>query len=389
MQNQIYPPQIIENSAETYIAEISTRSQIIYSSILLSILCIIVALPFITVDVSMQSPGIIRPTAEKNEVKSLLSGKVQEVFVKDNQNIAQGQPLLMVGSETLDSKLKLNGELQLEKQTYIQDLQKLVRIDTASIFQVKGISSALYRQQYNQFLYRLSESSQTKNRKAKELLIDKKLYDEKVIAQREYENKVFEYENALAYYLSAIQGQLSGWQSDLTANTRLLSELQAEEKQLLKEKELCTIKSPVAGTLQQFYGISPGSTIHSNQVLGIVSPDSDILVECYIPPKDIGFIKQDMKVYFQVDAFNYNEWGLVSGKVMQVASDIEMINDQPVFKIKCKLDKDFLQLKNGYQGKLKKGMTVRARYILTERSLYQLIFDQANDWINPLVASQS
>jgi membrane fusion protein, peptide pheromone/bacteriocin exporter len=386
MQHPIYPPEIIENSAEVYVAQISTRSQIIYVTILVAVIAALVSLPLIRVHVSVQSPGIIRPLAEKNEVNSLIKGEVKAVLAKENQRVTEGQELLVIESEALDSKLKLNRELQTEKQTYLQDLRKLVKIDTASLHKVQGLSSPLYRQQYNQFIYYLSESSNTRQKKARELVADKKLFEDKVIAPREYENKLYEYENARAYYLSVVQQQISQWQTDLATHTRALAELVAEEKQLVKEKELYTIKAPVTGTLQQFAGISSGSYIQAGQVLGVLSPDSELLVECYLPPRDIGFIRVGMPVNFQVDAFNYNEWGLVSGEVIEMAGDIEMVKDQPVFKVKCRLDKNFLQLKNGYRGTLKKGMTVRARYLLTERSLYSLLFEQANSWVNPLVS---
>ncbi|WP_449436777.1 hypothetical protein [Pedobacter steynii] len=59
---------------------------------------------------------------------------------------------------------------------------------------------------------------------------------------------------------------------------------------------------------------------------------------------------------FQIDAFNYNQWGLAEGKVLDISDDIIIINNnQPVFKVKCSLDQNYLILKNGYKGYLKKG----------------------------------
>jgi len=40
-------------------------------------------------------------------------------------------------------------------------------------------------------------------------------------------------------------------------------------------------------------------------------------------------------------------------------------------------------LKNGYEGKLKKGVTLQARFVVTERSLWQLLYDKVDDWVNP------
>lgn len=71
-----------------------------------------------------------------------------------------------------------------------------------------------------------------------------------------------------------------------------------------------------------------------------------------------------MAVRFQVDAFNYNQWGMATGKVLEISNDIYTIDEKPVFIVKCQLDKEFLQLKNGYKGYLKKGMTLQARFMI-------------------------
>ena len=90
-----------------------------------------------------------------------------------------------------------------------------------------------------------------------------------------------------------------------------------------------------------------------------------------------------MPVRFQVDAFNYNQWGLATGNVTEISSDIYFVNEKPVFKVTCQLREDYLQLKNGYKGYLKKGMTLQARFVVAERTLWQLLYDKVDDWINP------
>ncbi|MFM7431195.1 MAG: secretion protein HlyD, partial [Flammeovirgaceae bacterium] len=85
----------------------------------------------------------------------------------------------------------------------------------------------------------------------------------------------------------------------------------------------------------------------------------------------------------QVDAFNYNQWGMATCKVIAVPQDIKLIDNKPVFEVRCSLYKDFLQLKSGYKGFLKKGMTLQARFIVTERSLWQLLYDKIAEWVNP------
>ena len=47
------------------------------------------------------------------------------------------------------------------------------------------------------------------------------------------------------------------------------------------------------------------------------------------------------------------------------------------------MDRDYLQLKNGRTDKLKKGMTVNAHFMITRRSLFDLLYQKMDDWVNP------
>ena len=89
------------------------------------------------------------------------------------------------------------------------------------------------------------------------------------------------------------------------------------------------------------------------------------------------------EVSFRFDAFNYREWGMIRGKVTGISNDIVTMNNQPVFKVRCELQKCLLTLKNGYQGKIKKGMTITGQFYLTQRTLAQLLFDKVDNWMNP------
>ncbi|WP_288428493.1 hypothetical protein [uncultured Spirosoma sp.] len=76
MQNQLHPPTVIEHTTEAYLPQVTVRGQLIYCSVALAIVAALVALPFIRTDVSVQSAGIIRPVAERNDLRPLVAGTV-------------------------------------------------------------------------------------------------------------------------------------------------------------------------------------------------------------------------------------------------------------------------------------------------------------------------
>ena len=388
MQQQLHPPAVIEYTTETYLPQVTVRGQLIYCSVALAIVAALVSLPFIHTDVSVQSSGMVRTVAERNELRPLVAGTVAEVLVRDNQPVRRGEPLIRLQTEVLDTKLRLNRSQQSEKNGNIRDLERLVRVSRQNLLSVTGLQSPVVRQQYEQFRFLLAENRQTQAKRKRELDVTRQLYKDEVLAKQDFEDKEFAFKTTLAQYDAQIERQVSEWQTALTQHQLALDELRAQERQLFNEQKLHTIRAPIAGTVSQVGGRYPGSYVQPGEVLGVVSPDSNLLVECYVSPKDIGLLRPGMTARMQIDAFDYNQWGLVEGKIAEVSNDIVVINDAPVFRVKCRLNQNFLTLNEGYRGYLKKGMTLRARFVVTRRSLFDLLYDNADDWLNPKVASR-
>ncbi|QTD38432.1 HlyD family efflux transporter periplasmic adaptor subunit [Polaribacter batillariae] len=210
-----------------------------------------------------------------------------------------------------------------------------------------------------------------------------KLFDKGVIAKVALNNSKLEYDLSLNAIYQYKKQQYSSWQAELVNQKNQLKELENNQVQLEETNNLSVIKAPVSGTLLNVKGIEKGSFVQNGIQLAEISPKSDLIVECYVNPIDIGLLKKENKVNFQVSAFNYNQWGLANGKIEEIGNDVQMINNTPMFKVICSLDQNFLQLKNGFKGQLKKGMFVNARFELTERSLFDLLYDKMDDWVNP------
>jgi HlyD family secretion protein len=88
-------------------------------------------------------------------------------------------------------------------------------------------------------------------------------------------------------------------------------------------------------------------------------------------------------VRLQLDAFNYNQWGMAEATVSEIGRDVSTVDGQAAFRVVCTLHDRELRLKNGYVGTLRKGMTLTAHFTLTRRTLFQLLHDKVDDWFNP------
>lgn len=385
MRKQILPSEFIDSAIETYLPKIQVRSQLIYILLLLGVTGALMSLPFIKVDVSVQAPGVVRTLNEKTELPSLVSGRVRSVRAGENQMVQAGDTLFTVDSDELNSRLDLSIFDEQETAQRMADLRKLVRITDGNLYDHHRLNTGLYAQQLNVLRSQAQENIFAQQKTESELASDQKLYAEKVISRRELDNKEYELAKLKAEYESLFRRQTSQWEADLNQWRLQNKQKQSEREQLNEQKRFYTVIAPVNGHLQQVSGKYEGSYVQNGENLGVISPDSSLLVECYVLPRDIGLLQIGMRVRFQMDAFNYNEWGLVNGEVIEIAKDFTLVNEQPVFKVKCALDQTALSLKNGYTAYLMKGMTLQARFIVTNRSLFQLLYDKVDDWVNPRV----
>lgn len=207
------------------------------------------------------------------------------------------------------------------------------------------------------------------------------------ISKAEFEKIKAEYDNSRIAMDLLANRQISEWQSELDRYIMEHRELSTHIKHLKLEHKESVVSSPVDGIIQRIEGVDRGSYVQQGQKLFEISIDRQLYAECLIPPKDIGYIHAGQKVRMQVDAFNYNEWGSLSGEVVEVFNDISLVESgeggRPFFKVLCSIDRPYLTLKNGYKGELKRGMTMNCRFVITKRTIFQLLYDKVDDWINP------
>lgn len=374
-------PVYTEDSTHSYLPKITIRSQLIYLSFMGAVTACLVALPLVEVNVSAQAPGTLRPIAEKTEFRPLVAGTITKLLARENQTVRRGDTLLVLQSGAMQAQVQLNAKQQHDKADFIKDLTQLVHGTSTP---GTGLRTQLYSQQAAQFYYQNQQLRNQLQKSARELATAQTLYKAKVIARIELEDKLFAYRKLADEVQVLSETQRSQWQTDLHTHQAALAELQGQRQQLRQEQRLYSLTAPVAGTVQQLLGKYVGSYVQTGELLGTISPDGNLLAECYVAPKDIGFIKAGMPARFQVDAFDYNQWGLLEGQVVEIAHDYTLLGEkQPVFKVHCKINRSYLQLKSGYRGNLRKSMTVRARFLLAKRSLWQLLFDKADKWLNP------
>jgi multidrug resistance efflux pump len=333
----------------------------------------------IVFEISTSSPGLIRPFSGTSFVHCAFNGHIKQSFLRENQFVKSGDTLYTIETEALN----VRQEYLLNKLNEIKQIIADLRTVTSTSGEEKHLYSAFLQQSWVTYLQKTIDANTRLKKAQADHRRNLNLHTGKVIADAEFESYTFELDRARNEVALVRKTQMSQWQAELINYERDMRSVESELAGLETEIKSMIVRSPISGTVQGLTGIYPGSVVYVGQELAQISPDSDLIVEAYVSPNHIGLLHNGMKVRFLIDAFNYNQWGFGQGKVIDISDDIHIVNDRPVFRIRCSLDRNYLQLKNGYKGILKKGMSLQARFIVTERTLWQLIYDNVDDWLNP------
>ena len=381
----LIPFSISEYSLETYLVNITTRSKIIYWIIIGIIILSIAILPFVYVDVSVQAQGYFQSEIEKQLIFTPFQGKVIFNSIRNGGKVKKGDTLLVIDTETIRAQRASLLQQIEENNTSVIDLERLTQ---SSYWDQDSSISWLVTQRYRAELVNLrnQQAIQLKRYQKKKTEHDRNelLYRQQIIAKTDFENSLFQLNSERDNLTQLLLSQESLWQNDLTIRKNLSIKLIADLKQCTEEFRERFILTPTSGEIIQSSDIQPGSIVSSGQKIAEISPGGELVATCFVKPADIGFIRENQKVKIQVDAFNHNEWGMLNGDIVDISDDMILENNSVAyFRVKCKPEKTFLSLKNGYKAEIKKGMSLNTRIIVLRRSLFHLLFDKADKWFNP------
>ncbi len=380
-KKQIFPFKMIDANLATLHAQHHTSTKVIYITVLAIVIVALFAMPYISLPVTSQSRGMIHSEQDNNTISSALYGQLEELYIKENMFVQKGDTLCVLNSSKLKEQIKLNQEKIKDNNRFISDLREM--LSNKSLDNL-NLLSPLYIQELLQFQQTINEKELRVVHQERELERAEALLQTGTIARAEKEQK----EHSLLLAKNSLdvnkKQQRKAWQLELNRYKAENRDLQSAIKQTQEEQYKYTITAPIDGVITNLSGLEVGNFVAPNQAIAHISSHDELIVESYVTPSDIGLIQAGMDVNFQIDAFNYNQWGLATGRVTEVSSDITTVGEQPFFVVKCSLDAQSLSLTNGYEGKFKKGMTLTARYAITNRTLYQLLYDKMDDWLNPV-----
>ncbi len=378
MRGSDYTGDGIRELLPSYLISIHPGGRAVYLLTLLLVISMLGCLPLVSIRVSVSGGGIIRPRLEKTNILATTSGIIGHVYVKEGERVRKSAPLIQIRSpETRQNLESLKSELR-EAELHLQDLGGL------TVSPVREPRSARYSGEYQEYLDRLDYLGLLHRKACRELDRYEGLYRAGLISVKEYDDLVFTAEKAGKEVENFKSQSLSKWQSDHHRQADLVRDLQAGIRDVREQLRLTTVYAPATGSMVEFNGIFEGSAVHAGSIIGVLSPESGLIGEFYVSPGDMAYIRVGQEVQLHLDAFNSREWGIIPGRIYEISSDVLIVDRHPVYRVKCSLGKTEMRLRNGYSAGIKKGMTFQARCMVARRTLFQLLADKAENWLNPV-----
>jgi multidrug efflux pump subunit AcrA (membrane-fusion protein) len=154
--------------------------------------------------------------------------------------------------------------------------------------------------------------------------------------------------------------------------TQLKSEITAAEFILAQT----TITAPGTGVITRLNVTAPGTVIQPGvQIAAIAPAGARLIAEAQLPNKDLAFVRTGRTAQLKIDAFPFQEYGGVTGKVIAVAPDAQLDDKIGSFyKVTIELSQSTVIAK-GERIPLRPGLTLTAEIITERKSILAIILE--------------
>lgn len=379
----LLPASYAEDGIEAHIARHAPSGRVLYLTVIVLVMTGAASMPFIQVPVVVQADGIVRPSIERQDARAAESGIVDAVYVVNGAVVKAGDTLLTLDIQGVRTRMALLDSIAAAQAEDLIDLGTLLAATDTTFVDI-DVRSRQRRQQLT------AHAAVEADLLATATLAHREAGRSRALHARGFATtELIEEREAAEYAADAAvrahrEQRRAQWFDDQARLTAEHHRLESERSGLREALSRYAVVAPVAGTVDLTALLSPGSVLQRGESVASISPNTELIAETWLPPRDIGLIHPGTHARLMIDAFNYREWGVVDAVVSDMSDDASVEGDGPRFRVRSRLIRTELRLSSGQRAAVRKGMTFRARFVIAERSLMQLIFDDLDGWLNPV-----
>ena len=284
---------------------------------------------FFELDEITRGQGKVIPTSREQVIQSLDSGVLSEMFVREGSVVEKDQVLLRIDDARSGAVFREAQEKYLALSALAARL-KAEAYGTALVFPSElNAYPDLMQQELQAFNARkrsLMQSLQALDSSmasvTRELTITEPMVQQGVMSEVELLR--------LKRQQSELMGQRAERQNRYLTDannelTRVASELsQTKENASAREDAFLrtTIRSPMKGVVKNVQITTVGGVVQAGQaILEIVPTEDEMLVEAYVNPSEVAFLKVGQAAVVKLTAYDFNKYGGLDGVLEHLSPD--------------------------------------------------------------------
>ena len=337
-----------------------------------------------------QGQGRIIPSSREQIVQSLDPGTIQEMLVKEGDTVEKGQILLRLDDTRSSAILR-------ESQAKVENLEAMVArlqaeaYNTNLVFpdhisdELKKREEAAYVSRRRAMEEQVSGLRQSKDVLEQQIAISEPMVKRGVMSQvdllrmqrdsHDLEAQITERQNR---YTTDASNELVKTESELA---------QAKENMAMRADpvERSQIRAPMKGIVKNIRINTIGGVVNAGQdILEIVPIEDNLLVEAYIRPNDVAFIRPGLPAVVKLTAYDYAIYGGLQGEVTLIspdtlsdekhnASELKLNMNNVYYRILVKTSGSHLVDKNGNEMPIIPGMVATVDVKTGEKTVFQYL----------------
>jgi len=183
-------------------------------------------------------------------------------------------------------------------------------------------------------------------------------------------------------YAEATNAQVQAQQSIqqlLIQKVQLQAKIQQNDKQLVQaraELDQLTLRAPANGVVSTLNVRKGGEVVQPGQTVAEIAPHgAPLILVAALPTREAGFVKVGDRAQIKFDAYPFQDYGIVSGKVTAISPDAK--NDErlgAVYRVEIALDRS--PLANNHPAvHLKAGQTATAEIVIRQKRIAEILLE--------------